>query len=137
MAFSESSGSKARENKDTLYTRRRGRKRNGKTGSEEAGCGFCLYGSGETLGSLEDETFSADGVTIRIQGVSTHPGFAFGKMENAIKIASDIVSALPKEGLSPETTRDREGVPASRSPGSSAGSAVIDLIVRDFEKKKG
>ncbi len=102
---------------------------------KKLGADFAYTVDGETLGSLEDETFSADGVTIRIQGVSTHPGFAFGKMENAIKIASDIVSALPKEGLSPETTRDREGFLHPVRLEAQQESAVIDLIVRDFEEK--
>jgi tripeptide aminopeptidase len=50
---------------------------------------------GETAGNIEDETFSADGATITIEGVSTHPGFAKGKMEHAIKIAAAIVDRLP------------------------------------------
>src|SRR5207245_2710949 len=64
---------------------------------------------GGTLGLVEDETFSADAVTIAIHGVITHPGQAKGKMESAIKIASDIIAKLPKNNLSPETTELREG----------------------------
>src|SRR3954470_6697260 len=59
---------------------------------------------GESAGHLEDETFSADKATITIRGVSAHPGFAKGKIENAIKIASRIVERLPRDTCSPETT---------------------------------
>ena len=64
---------------------------------------------GESAGNLEDETFSADKATITLRGVSVHPGFAKGKMENAIKIASRIVERLPRDTCSPETTADRDG----------------------------
>ncbi len=102
---------------------------------KKLGADFAYTVDGETLGSLENETFSADGVTIRIQGVSTHPGFAFGKMENAVKIAADIVAALPKDGLSPETTRDREGFLHPVHLEAQQESAVIGFIVRDFEEE--
>src|SRR5690606_28924224 len=59
---------------------------------------------GETAGSIEDETFSADGVTVTIDGISVHPGFAKGKLQSALKIAASIIEALPKDRLSPETT---------------------------------
>ncbi|MBC8155818.1 MAG: peptidase T, partial [Bacteroidetes bacterium] len=71
------------------------------------GADFGYTIDGESLGTLEDETFSADAVTITLQGVSTHPGFAKGKLENALKIAGDILAALPKDGLSPETTEGK------------------------------
>ena len=64
---------------------------------------------GESAGHIEDETFSADGATITIQGVSAHPGFAKGKMEHAIKIAAAIVDRLPKDSCSPETTEGKQG----------------------------
>src|SRR4051795_6833276 len=64
---------------------------------KKLGADFAYTIDGETAGNIEDETFSADGVTLTIEGVSTHPGFAKGKMEHAIKIASAIVARLPKE----------------------------------------
>ncbi|RYE12630.1 MAG: peptidase T, partial [Sphingobacteriales bacterium] len=63
---------------------------------------------GETAGHIEDETFSADGVDITIQGVAIHPGFAKGRMENAIKIAGAIIDRLPKH-VAPETTDGKDG----------------------------
>jgi tripeptide aminopeptidase len=87
---------------------------------------------GETAGHLEDETFSADGATITIEGVSTHPGFAKGKMEHAIKIASAIVDRLPKNTCSPETTEGKEGFLHPVSISGALEQASIGFIVRDF-----
>jgi tripeptide aminopeptidase len=87
---------------------------------------------GETAGNLEDETFSADGVTITIEGVSTHPGFAKGKMEHAIKIAAAIVDRLPKTTCSPETTEEREGFLHPIGLSGTLETAMLGLIVRDF-----
>ena len=69
--------------------------------------GYTLDGG--DLGSLEDETFSADGVQVIIHGVIAHPGYAKGKMVNAMKIAGEILAALPKDRLSPESTTGRRG----------------------------
>jgi tripeptide aminopeptidase len=96
--------------------------------------GYTLDGG--TLGSLEDESFSADGVTITIYGKSAHPGYAKGKMVNAIKVASEIVAALPKNEWSPETTEKREGFVHPTSIKGELESATINLIVRDHDTKK-
>lgn len=93
--------------------------------------GYTLDGS--TVGEIENETFSADGVTIEITGVPMHPGTAKDAMENAIKIASDIVAALPKD-QSPEATEGREGFIHPVSITGSMESARIGLIIRDFEE---
>src|SRR5260370_37331844 len=71
---------------------------------KKLGADFAYTIDGETAGNIEDETFSADSATITIEGVSTHPGFAKGKMEHAIKIAAAIVHHLPKNTCSPQTT---------------------------------
>src|SRR5215207_9910633 len=76
---------------------------------KKLGADFAYTMDGETAGNIEDETFSADGATITIEGVSTHPGFAKGKMEHAIKIAAAIVDRLPKDTCSPETTEGKKG----------------------------
>src|SRR6185369_15648520 len=73
------------------------------------GADFAYTVDGETAGSLEDETFSADKATITLRGVSVHPGFAKGRMENAIKIGARIIERLPRDTCSPETTEGREG----------------------------
>lgn len=87
---------------------------------------------GESLGHIEAENFSADAVAINITGVSVHPGFAKGKMENAIKIASAIIDALPKDKLSPESTEGMEGFVHPTSISGSLEQAMLKFIIRDF-----
>lgn len=96
------------------------------------GADFGYTMDGESLGTLEDETFSADGVSLTIHGVSTHPGFAKGKLENAMKIAGDILAALPKDTLSPETTEDMEGFIHPTQISGIQESVKLDFIIRDF-----
>ncbi len=87
---------------------------------------------GESLGTLEDETFSADAVSIQIHGVSTHPGFAKGKLENALKIAADLLASLPKDHLSPETTEERQGFVHPTRMDGNQDQATVEFIIRDF-----
>ncbi len=94
---------------------------------------FAYTMDGETRGHIEDETFSADGLSIKIHGVASHPGFAKNKMENAIKIASDIIASLPKDRMSPETTEGREGFVHPVSISGGMESANIQFIIRDFD----
>lgn len=94
---------------------------------------FAYTVDGETLGSIEDETFSADGVKLIIKGVSAHPGFAKGKMESAIKALADILSALPKDRLTPEATSGKEGFIHPVNFFGSAEQAEADFIIRDFD----
>jgi len=86
-------------------------------------------------GSLEDETFSADGVQVIIHGVSAHPGYAKGKMINALKIAGEILAALPKDRLSPESTKGKRGFIHPVRVEGIAEKCTIDFIIRDFETK--
>jgi tripeptide aminopeptidase len=92
--------------------------------------GYTLDG-GEA-GSLEDETFSADAVKVIIHGVITHPGYAKGKLRNSLKIASEIVAALPKHKLSPETTEGKEGFIHPVRIDGIAEKCTIEFIIRDF-----
>ena len=91
---------------------------------------------GESLGQIENETFSADSVTIDIQGFNIHPGFAKDKMENAIKIAGEILEKLPKDTMSPETTDNREGFvhPVSLKAGNDR--ATLKFIIRSFSEEE-
>lgn len=102
-----------------------------KVNLEKLGAQFAYTVDGETAGHIEDETFSADGVEITIQGVAIHPGFAKDKMENAIKIASAIIAALPKN-IAPETTEGREGFIHPVNITGSMEKATLALIIRDF-----
>lgn len=93
--------------------------------------GYTLDGG--DAGSLEDETFSADGVEVVIHGVIAHPGYAKGKMINAMKIAGHILDALPKDRLSPESTEGRRGFIHPVRVEGIAEKCTIDFIIRDFE----
>ena len=100
---------------------------------KKLGADFAYTIDGETAGHIEDETFSADGATITIEGVSTHPGFAKGKMEHAMKIAAAIIERLPKDTCSPETTEDRQGFLHPVGMSGALEQATIVFIVRDFD----
>jgi tripeptide aminopeptidase len=100
----------------------------------DASFGYTLD-SGD-LGCFEDENFSANSLKLTINGVSAHPGYAKGAMENAIKIASEIVASLPKLTLSPETTENKEGFIHPTKIQGGLESAVVDFILRDFETAK-
>jgi tripeptide aminopeptidase len=99
---------------------------------KKLGADFAYTIDGETAGNIEDETFSADGATVTIEGVSTHPGFAKGKMEHAIKIAAAIVDRLPKTTCSPETTEGKEGFLHPIGISGTLEKATLSLIARDF-----
>jgi tripeptide aminopeptidase len=90
---------------------------------------------GESAGNMENETFSADGAKLIINGVSSHPGFAKDKMESAIKIAAIIVAMLPFE-LSPENTEGMEGFIHPVGITGHVEQATIEFIIRDFEDEK-
>lgn len=99
---------------------------------QKLGAQFGYTLDGGELGSLEDETFSADSAKITVHGVSTHPGAAKDKLVSAIKIASEIVASLPKDILSPETTEDRQGFIHPMRIEGLVEKAEIDFIIRDF-----
>jgi len=88
------------------------------------------------LGCFEDENFSANSLKLTINGVSAHPGYAKDSMENAIKIASDIVSSLPRLTLSPESTEEKEGFIHPTKIQGGLESATIEFILRDFQTSK-
>lgn len=93
--------------------------------------GYTLDGG--VLGSIEDESFSADAVKIIIHGVSAHPGYAKGKLVNAMKVAGDFLAQLPKDGWSPETTEGREGFVHPVAINGIQERVELDFIIRDHE----
>ncbi|MEY4486115.1 MAG: hypothetical protein RL440_646 [Bacteroidota bacterium] len=93
--------------------------------------GYTLDGG--PLGDIEDETFSADAATLTFHGVSAHPGYAKGKMVNAIKLASAFVDALPKTNWSPETTSHRDGFVHPTAIEGGLEKASVQLILRDHD----
>ena len=100
---------------------------------EKLGASVAYTLDGGEAGTLEDETFSADGVTITVHGVIAHPGYAKGKLVNALKIVGEILAALPKDNMSPETTDKREGFFHPTHIEGIAEKASIGFIIRDFE----
>ncbi len=102
---------------------------------KKLGADFGYTLDGGEPGMLEDENFSADGVEVVIHGVSAHPGMAKGKMINALKLAGEILAALPKE-LSPETTSDKQGFIHPVDMEGIAERCQLDFIIRDFTTAK-
>ncbi len=96
--------------------------------------GYTLDGGNR--GTLENETFSADGAIVTVHGVASHPGYAKGKMENAVKIASDIVAQLPKKRLTPETTDKKQGFIHPVKIEGGLEKASITFILRAFDDIK-
>lgn len=99
---------------------------------EKLGAQFAYTLDAGERGAYEDETFSADGVTVIIHGVSAHPGYARDKMVNAIKVASAFIELLPKDELSPETTDGRYGFVHPVHMEGIAEKVTIEFIIRDF-----
>jgi tripeptide aminopeptidase len=95
-------------------------------------CAYTMDGS--EIGEFTDETFSAQEVRITIHGVDVHPGHATGKLVSALRLAADIVAALPSDRLTPDTTAGREGFIHVYSLTGTAAVAEIRAILRDFDE---
>ena len=87
---------------------------------------------GESLGHLENETFSADSVTLIINGIPTHPGFAKNKMEHSIKIAAEIINRIPKD-KTPETTEKKQPFIHPTSINGGLEQVEVKFIIRAFD----
>jgi len=107
-----------------------------KVDMQKLGADFGYTIDGEAAGTVEAETFSADGVVIHIEGKSAHPGFAKGNMESAIKIAGEIIALLPKDRISPESTSDKEGFIHPTDISGMVEAATLKFIIRDFDTQK-
>jgi len=95
-----------------------------------AACAYTMDGG--SRGEIETESFSADAFTATFYGFNTHPGYAKGRMVNAIKAAAAFIDRLPKESLSPETTDAHEGFVHPYVVHAGVDRASVRLIVRDF-----
>jgi tripeptide aminopeptidase len=100
---------------------------------EEFGADVAYTLDGSGLGELEIETFSAKSIRITIGGLSVHPGSAKGKLVNAVKLAAELVSSLPADRLSPETTEGREGYVHPHRISGSVEETTVDFIARDHD----
>ena len=95
---------------------------------------YTFDGSG--LGEVETETFSAYQLVLTIDGVGVHPGSGKGRLVNALKLLADVVAAFPRDGLSPETTEDREGFVHPERVSGSASRVTMWMIARDHDDEK-
>ena len=91
---------------------------------------------GGERGELEFETFSADAMFVTFRGFNTHPGFARGRMVNAIKLAARFIDRLPSDRLSPETTDGYEGFVHPYVVQASVDRTTVKLLIRDFVTAK-
>lgn len=103
-----------------------------KADMKKLGAEFGYTMDGETIGHIENETFSADAVTIVVKGFPTHPGFAKDKMQHAIKIAAEIVNQIPKN-KTPETTEKKEPFIHPTSINGGLEQVEIKFIIRAFD----
>jgi tripeptide aminopeptidase len=101
---------------------------------KDLGADFAYTFDGGAVGEIEYETFSADGAVVTITGVSIHPGYATGKLVNAIHLASKIIDTLPQATLTPETTSGREGFIHATDMTGGSSEMRIKFILRDFER---
>jgi tripeptide aminopeptidase len=97
------------------------------------GARYAYTMDGEALGQVETETFSADAMTVTFHGFNTHPGFAKGRMINAIKVAADFLHRLPGDRLSPETTAGYEGYVHPYVVDAGVDTTSVRFLIRDFE----
>lgn len=108
---------------------------------ERFGADFAYTMDGGEIGELEFENFNAASARIRIQGRNVHPGYAKGKMKNAIIIGTELNALLPVDQR-PEYTQDYEGFFHLIGFNGSVEEAKMTYIIRDhdrekFEQKKG
>ncbi|MEO5592997.1 MAG: peptidase T [Chitinophagaceae bacterium] len=103
---------------------------------KKLGADFAYTLDGGERGSIEDENFSADGVTVTFYGISAHPGSAKDKLVNALKVAACFIDLLPKDELSPETTEDRYGFVHPLHIDGIAEKVSVQFIIRDFVTAK-
>jgi tripeptide aminopeptidase len=101
---------------------------------EKFGCDWAYTMDGSQIGELEYENFNAAGVKLTFKGKSVHPGYAKGKMINAMTLAAKFITALP-EGEVPEETQDYEGFYHVVHLDGSIEEANVQLIIRDHDRE--
>lgn len=99
----------------------------------DLGADFAYTLDGGQVGEIEFESFSADGAVVKITGVSAHPGYAKGKLVNALHLAAEVLNRLPLATQSPEVVEGRDGFLHVYEIGGTAAEAELRFILRDFE----
>ena len=99
----------------------------------DLGADFAYTFDGGAVGEIEYESFSADGATVQIKGVSIHPGLAKNKMVNAIHLAAKVIAALPQHTMLPELTDGRDGFIHATDMSGGSSEMTLKFILRDFE----
>jgi tripeptide aminopeptidase len=100
---------------------------------ERFGARYAYTMDGGSRGEVETESFSADAVTVTFHGFNTHPGYAKGRMINAIKVAADFIHLLPRDALAPEITDGHDGFVHPYIVNAGVDRTSVKLIVRDFK----
>jgi tripeptide aminopeptidase len=95
-----------------------------------AHCAYTMDGG--SRGEVEMESFSADAMTLTFHGFNTHPGYAKGRMVNAIKVAARFIDRLPRDTMSPETTDGHEGFVHPYVVTASVDTTSVRVLIRDF-----
>ena len=99
---------------------------------EEVKADYGYTVDGERLGEIEDETFCADSVELRLKGINVHPGMAKNKLVNAVKVAAAVIAELPGNAQSPETTEKRQGYLHPHQVSGNVEEVLIKFLIRDF-----
>ncbi|MBC7747090.1 MAG: peptidase T [Methylotenera sp.] len=102
---------------------------------DKFGADWAYTMDGSQVGELEYENFNAAGAKITFKGKSVHPGYAKGKMINSMLIANDFINELP-HGETPQETKGYEGFFHVHHLSGSIEETVLELIIRDHNKKK-
>ncbi|WP_299024187.1 peptidase T [uncultured Sulfitobacter sp.] len=102
---------------------------------DDMACDFAYTFDGSKPGEVEHETFSADRGIVTVKGVSIHPGWAKGKLVNAMHLAARIIDTLPQKNMTPETTSGTQGFIHATDISGGAAEVRIGFILRDFERE--
>jgi tripeptide aminopeptidase len=89
---------------------------------------------GGEAGEIENETFCADSAQLKLVGRDVHPGYAKGKMVNAIRAAARVIELLPRDAL-PESTEGQQPYLHPLGISGDVNGATINFIVRSFTMK--
>lgn len=100
---------------------------------EKLAADVCYTLDGEGAGKVDVETFSADLATVTFEGANIHPSIAKGRMVNALRAAGHFMDQLPRDQLAPEVTEGRQGFVHPYQLDGSVASAVLKVLLRDFD----